>query len=403
MSLSDDFIRTLRRIDPGEMEEMLRAKARPRGFLAIELRNDVRPVDLYCYLGARFGPPNGIQNFLRRDDSDNLIHWEWTLGHPAGVVSFQGMNFRTEVWISGSPSIELSDRDQLVDQLKADFPAHGKAMGKIRHHMEDWTEFVNPHQRIQRSVERLLKELDDLKLDPSVDRIDDHWAGFEDEDLERRWNEASTRYARGFSICFAIRSMLPVLAESYINLLMFLLLRDELKKDDRLRENATRQPIDVRIKLLSVNCNGFARQPDYSADACRKYHSLVNERNDLLHGNLVVDKLKFNDVYFLGRVPVFREYRSMWQRSLDIEMQAVGLLNVRDELRVVEDLIVYLESCLDPSIRDHIRQAASSYQLGWNKATGRLGVLFPEQLADMRLGLTAKDDPQASPSDELHA
>jgi len=42
-------------------------------------RNELRPSDLFCYLGARFGKPNGFQNYLRSDSSDNLIHWEWAL------------------------------------------------------------------------------------------------------------------------------------------------------------------------------------------------------------------------------------------------------------------------------------------------------------------------------------
>lgn len=365
---------------------MLKDDTWPKGGGTIEFRNEVRPADLYCYLAARFGAPNGFQNLFRKDDSDNFIHWEWTLRHAAGIVTIQGMNFRTEVNLHGPVIVDPDDRDRLAVQFKANFPAYGKGMSKVRHHLEDWTEFVNPHQRIRRAVAHLMEEFDELKLVPEVERIDDHWAEVDSDSLQERWQETATRYAKGFSISFAIRSMLPVMAESYVNLVMSILLRAELRNDERLRDNAVRQPIDVRIKLLSVNCEGLIQQPDYTAEPCRRYHSLVNERNDLLHGNVVVEKLRFNDVYFFGRVPIFREYRSMWQRSLDIEMQAVGLLNVREEKNVVESMIAYLESCMHPNVREHVRQAAASYELGWNKQTGRLGVLFPPHLVDMRAG-----------------
>lgn len=36
-------------------------------------------IDVFCYLKARFGESNGFQNFLRGDDSDNIIHWEYHL------------------------------------------------------------------------------------------------------------------------------------------------------------------------------------------------------------------------------------------------------------------------------------------------------------------------------------
>ena len=39
----------------------------------------ISPFDIYCYLHARFGEPNGMQTFLRADDSDNMFHWEYNL------------------------------------------------------------------------------------------------------------------------------------------------------------------------------------------------------------------------------------------------------------------------------------------------------------------------------------
>jgi hypothetical protein len=55
------------------MEDVLaRAEKKRRrektSFLAV--RQSLSPVDIYCYLKARFGEPNGFQTFLRRDDSD---------------------------------------------------------------------------------------------------------------------------------------------------------------------------------------------------------------------------------------------------------------------------------------------------------------------------------------------
>ena len=43
------------------------------------IRKTLSPVDVYCYLKARFGEPNGFQNRLRHDTSDNLFHWDFNL------------------------------------------------------------------------------------------------------------------------------------------------------------------------------------------------------------------------------------------------------------------------------------------------------------------------------------
>jgi hypothetical protein len=259
----------------------------------------------------------------------------------------------------------------------------------MRKALESWVEFVNPYQRIRRTVTTLLSELDALNLDVETDHFQDIW------DLQRQspspdeqklqWQAVAERFTKGFGICFGVRSMLPVLAESYVNLLLYILMRPELKSDQRLRENVFRQPIDVRIKSLGISCIGFASHPEYKNDACKRYHSLVNERNDLLHGNVVIDKLKFNEMYFYGTVPVFCEYKSMWQRALGVEMSAVGLDKVREEMDVVEELIQYLTTCLEPTIREQVADLAESYRLGLNNDNQRLGILFPTWLVDFRM------------------
>jgi hypothetical protein len=386
MALPGNFIESLAFIHPREILDLIQQKKWPKGGMTLEIVNEVRPADIFCYFGARFGPPNGIQNILRSDHSDNLIHWDWTLRHDAGIVSVLGMNFRTELFIYGPLKHAADDKEQLVAQLKADLPNHGSEMSKVRHLLESWKEFVNPYQRIRRSIKKLTEELDALDLRPEEERIDSHWTSDDVNDIKARWENVGTRYSKGFGLCFGIRSMLPVAAEAFVNLLLYVLLKPEIREDQRLRENVIRQPIDVRIRSLSINCVGFSKQPDYASEPCRKYHTLVNERNDLLHGNVVVEKLQFNEVYFWGKVPVFREYHSMWDRSLAVEMNAVGLAILRDEIATVDALIEYLKSCLHEKVRDEIAMIAESYELGLNDKTKRIGLLFPAWLADMRLG-----------------
>jgi hypothetical protein len=394
MPLSTNFVAALHPMHPKEVFEVfLNGPKDIRSTL--DIVNEVRPADLFCYLAARFGRPNGVQNALRSNDSDNLIHWDWTLRHEQGVIIFLGMNFRTEVHIMGLAPSEDHKRD-LVEQLKNDFPNHGAKMGAVRKQLEQWTEFVNPYQRIRRSVERLLTELDHLNLDPDTDRFDPFGSDAPGDELSKRWGDLSERYSKGFGLCFGIRSMLPVMAEAFVNLMLYVLMRPEIRGDQRLFDNAFRQPIDVRIRSLSINCMGFKQQPDYASEPCRTYHTLVNERNDLLHGNVVVDKLKFNEVYFLGKVPVFKEYRSVWERSLQVEIDTVGLQAVRAELTTVDGLIAYLLSCLDEKLREPIELMMNRHELGRNEQTGRTGVLFPEWLVDMRAGPSAPRDSEQS-------
>ncbi len=379
--VADQFVA----VHPRDFMMLLKAEDRPDFDTFWKLQNQIKPVDLYCYLYARFGPPNGIQNFLRADHSENLIHWEWTLRAENRFFLFQGQNFRTEIWVSG-PALEPESLDILIEDIKRSFTQHGRAMGEIRSKLEHWVEFINPYQRIRTAIDSLVKELDSLDVPDKADQLES-LATFENpKEWSTVWNSHAQTIPRATGLCFGIRSMLPVMAEAFVNLLMYMQMKPELKADDRLRENLIRQPIDVRVRGLSHNCLGFERNIDYSHVACRRYHSLVNERNDLLHGNVVVDKLKFNELYFNGRVPVFESYSTMWERAFGVAQSSVGLDLINHEREVVDEFIDYVISCLNEKIQKQVRDFLNQRDLGLSLDDGHLGMLFSGQLVDMAMG-----------------
>lgn len=388
MPLADNFLSSLTCPHPKVIFERLLKGLPHSGMVVWKWRSEVSPADLYCYLGARFGKPNGPQNFLRNDSSDNLIHWEWVLDHPSGIIHIQGMNFRTELWVSSGLNVSDGDSEILAAQVKADFSNYGQKMAAVRKSLEKWTEFVNPYQRLRRAVEKMLSEVNALDLQPETQAIPD--LTNVDDIQQDTWGEILGRYSKGLGLCFGIRSMLPVMAEAYVNFLLFALMRPELKSDERLRENTIRQPIDVRVKSLHMTCVGFASPVDYTSPACKAYHTLVNERNDLLHGNVVLEKLRFNDVYFDERVPVFKEYRTMWERAVGVEINAVGLQRLSEEVATVNAFIAYLSSCMKPDVRKNIDMLSDKRDLGLNQQNGRIGILFSDHLVDMHMVMDNK-------------
>ena len=394
MPMPNDFVAKFNCPPFAEILAELQRKDRAPKATHLALTNEVAPSDLYCYFVARFGSPNGAQNFLRNDSSDNLIHWEWMLRTSIGWVLFQGMNFRTAIVLLDVSDISQADIPDLVIQIKADFASYSRKMAELRKSLEDWTEFVNPYQRIRTSVNTLLRELDALNLQPEDEAIPDITSAH--QALNTNWSEVAARYSKGLGLCFGIRSMLPVMAEAFVNLLLFALMRPELKTDERLRDNAIRQPIDVRIKSLSITCIGFECQIDYKHAAFKAYHTLVNERNDLLHGNVVLEKLKFNEVYFSGRVPVFKHYRSLWERTVGVDIQAVGLQRLAHEVKVVDSMVAQLKTYLTPATRELVEQVSEQRDLALDKGRGKFGVLFSGRLADMFVPSDGDFEPNAA-------
>jgi hypothetical protein len=349
-----------------------------------ELNNQILPVDMYCYLYAKYGAPNGLQNFLRSNHSDNLIHWEWALASADGLILIQGHNFRSEVHLMGDFRNKGLELNHLITQFKADFSVYGKKMKEVRTHLEKWTQFINPYKRISSAVEQHIKKLEELNLSPQMDKLPQPITEDEYMLYKQHWAEVANKYNYAVGLAFGIRSMLPVLAESFVNLLLSILGKPEIKNNDRLFQDTVRRPIDIRVQSLHLNCNHFYRPVDYGSAQCKAFHSLMNERNDILHGNLDLNRLSFGEVFFNGNVPVFNAYESFWDKSIGVSIQSIRIERIKDDYQAVKMFILYLLDCLDPSIREVVEYTASMEQLGFNKTTNRIGILFPKHLVDFR-------------------
>jgi hypothetical protein len=179
--------------------------------------------------------------------------------------------------------------------------------------------------------------------------------------------------------------MIPVMAESFINLILFILMVPHVRADKQFRDGLFRQQIPIRVRSLPYYCMGFKGPVDADNAAVQAYLKLVHTRNDLLHGNINVEKLKFNEVYFNERVPVFKSYSTMWERTLGVSHRAVGLEEVHAELAVVDAFIEYIFGLLKDKVAEEARMICDKFDLGLSKKTGRLGVLFGDQLADFAL------------------
>lgn len=246
----------------------------PKGYAVTEIINEIKPAALYCYLYARFGPPNGIQNFLRGDHSDNLIHWEWTLASQQGLIAIQGMNCRSEFHFWGDFSKFRTDNNSISLIIKKDIKNYRKEISELKKNvLENWSQFINPYQRIESSIKSLMGELDSLELKPENEYLNLPTSPSGIEEFEKNWKVISEKYNRSFGLCFGIRSMIPILGESFINLIFFILCKKEIKEDKRIFENYVRQSIDIKIKSLHINCDGFSKKINWSNDMNRSWSS----------------------------------------------------------------------------------------------------------------------------------
>lgn len=393
----EDYFLDLEVVAPGCFMNIMKGGLLPNNGMVWELTNEMKPVDLYCYFYAKYGSPNGLLTLLKKDTSDNLIHWDWNFATSDGLISVMGMNFRTEIAFKGNFKDKGLTKDMFISQIKTDMGKCGKKITEFRKEIETWTQFTNPYHRIKRAVDQNFKQLDSLDVDPERDRLKHPRNSVDAHELEGAWCALSTKYSAAIGLVFGLRAMLPVLAESFVNLVFFVLARPEIKSNDRLFKSLIRQNIDIRIQTLHLHCVGFKSPVDYSSSECKALHSLMNERNDLLHGNVEVSKLAVGDIYFHGNTPLFKQYDDFWSITIGASMESVRFSMIYSDYAAVDGFIEYVIQQLDDKVSEHIRFILEQSLMGINAKTGRLGFLIPEGIADIRASAT---DPKKSAQGE---
>lgn len=375
------FVR-LEYIPPMLLGKILTEKKYPKGFRGWMLKNEIKPIDMYCYLYAKYGAPNGFMNFLKNDSSDNLVHWEWSFMNDDGLVMIQGHLFRTEIHLLGTFSRPGITKRNFVSQIRNDLKEYGKQIKLIRTQLEKWTEFVNPYQIIESTIETQIQKLRELNLQPSADKVCTPSSMEELKTYSERFSVMAEKYTFGTGLAFGLRCMLPVLAETFINLLIFALAKKEIKGDKIKYKSVVSDTITNRLNFLHVHCEGFEREVDHAHDACRGFYQLMNDRNDLLHGNFNINKLKVGEVYFNGKTPIKYQYGDMWEDTIGVSIESVKLGHIEDSYVAVKNFISYLISLLKPDVKNAIEMVMSHRDLGYNEKMSRLGVLFSKNAVE---------------------
>ncbi|RAJ83660.1 hypothetical protein CLV59_103631 [Chitinophaga dinghuensis] len=346
-------------------------------------KGELSPVDAYKYLKARFGEPNGLTMIGKVASLDNVIHWHYTIWCDGWHIEFYGHSSGMEIMINSSKDdVTDEDREKFVAALKGDFKHHGKEIRQIQNGFEKWTLFINPYVRLSQTIDELFIDLRKIELKEPVAPVtpSPKSAYTEYTDQVANWIRDITKAA---AIGTTIRMLLPVVAESFVNLVIYILRKQEYIEDDRMFDALIRNQIDIRVKSLHVHCDGFdgavnGKDPRFAA-----FHTLMNKRNDYLHGNInpsaqKVDTVLIDNLY----TPLFEHDESILKRMMAKYPVGVTLEDVENDYAVVNGLIdLVLENLNQPS-RDVIDSLLRERFPGINEKTKKIATLVPNRYAE---------------------
>jgi hypothetical protein len=341
------------------------------------LRNLASPLDIYTYLQARFGRPNGIQTLLKRDDSDNIFHWDYYLMAGNSHLFFIGATQEVHVWTQDN----LSDEDwlRLIENLKKDYQRVGSEKKKVLARLEKWSIFPNHFlslaNRCATSYEKLRKAVEIIPTLKSPSFV------LEDKNRQNAAKKEARLYSDIMVASTELSVLTPVMFEAFIGLIVAVFIKPAVKKNKRVYESFVRGPLDVKLFDMHTRCKGFEKEIDQENPFMKKYWSVVNRRNDTIHGNVDPIRDAIDTVYFDGKVPLFRSggdrIKSHWE-SIERQYKPNTIL---DDYITTHEFIYEIINHMRPAYRETMYVLMEEAQPGYDQKREIFGKLFPDFVA----------------------
>ena len=134
-----------------------------------------------------------------------------------------------------------------------------------------------------------------------------------------------------------------------MNLIYELYVKPDLR-DERIFDRLSREQIDVKVRLAPVYCDGFkSKTIDNHSETFKKFHSIVNLRNDFIHANLTkpmrLPIVTESDFSFI--VPPEILDKNGFPRSID------GLTpdSIETVKKSIDDMVSLLANSMEPKFR----------------------------------------------------
>jgi len=362
------------------LSEILENKVSKSGHYIFE--KNINPKRLYLYLHARFGEPNGILSKIRKEDSANMFHWHYTLKFEDELVHIMCATYRLEIFL---PKIITENEDEcleLINNLIQDVKNYSIELKEVKKDVENWEQIINPFNKIKNQISKIFHDIDNLSVEIESIRNQDLDNRTMDGDKFSKWANLIDDYSMK---CFLISCLIPVYIETFINLILHVCSKKEIKENKEVFDSIIRKKINERVLEIN-NCIGIQNKISINDTEWRKVHTIFNNRNDLLHGNINIDKLKFNEISFIQNMPLFNSF-SDFKNELLLNSYVQFKDIIEHEIEIAERFFYYVLFSFDIKIAKEIKNLLVSSSLGFNKKTKRFGILFQDFMVDYTTNL----------------
>lgn len=365
---------TWRLSTPTEVSEFIKKEGARRQGSFLIVHSKLKPVDVYTYLRARFGEPNGVQNLFRSDSSDNWIHWDYTL--KAGSTDINICGASRECHILVTESLSNDDWKSLLEAIKADFSRVAAEKTKTLRSLEKFVVFQNKFV----SIANLCADLHSSIMDAREVQPEQPGPAGSVEELSRPIEDKGRRAAAIYGDCLKLRLLMPIMAEAFINLVILTLCKPAIRQQRDEYETFLRETIPNRIENLHEKCHGFERPIDNKSEAYSNFQRVIARRNFDLHGNMDPQRDAIETVYFDGKRPLFVEpghHIEKFFEHLDcIHMPEETLADYEN----VHSFLVEITHAMHPKVRTFFEHVSADPYPGYEVNKCSVTSILPEQI-----------------------
>lgn len=356
----------------------------------LAVRKHLSPVDMFCYLKARFGEPNGIQNWLRKDDSDNWIHWDFNL--KAGNEDVYICGTYREVHLMVSETLTAENWRDLVLRIKTDYGRVGKEKRATLASLEKWVIFPNKFVEVANVCADLHAEITTSIRRFSPYRLPPLSSVQDDNHLREARKRITRHFFRVCRTCLELRLLTPVLAEVFINMMILMLCKKEIRNNDRQFEAFIRSQIDAKIFDLPYKCEGFKSEIDRNSSAYKNFKRVMDRRNHTIHGNVDPEGERVEVVYFEGKRPLFAEPGDHISKYFEALARQYEPEKVVKDYEDTSEFLFSIVGSLEPGVAKQVWEIIEDDYPGYDLNRKIMGVLLPAYVATAHVQGVPFDD-----------
>jgi hypothetical protein len=186
------------------------------------------------------------------------------------------------------------------------------------------------------------------------------------------------------SACLELSLLTPVMAEAFLNMVILMLCKPEVRDNKRQFEGFIREQIDVKVFDLPYKCQGFASGIDTTHPTFINFKRVMDKRNHAIHGNIDPEREKVETVYFENKRPLFVEAGDHIGKFIEsIERQAQPEVVLKD-YEDTHEFLAFLGTCLEENLQFEFWRVIEDNYPGFDVKRKKAGALFPGRIITER-------------------